>query len=83
MPGMNGMELIEGIKRLNSSVRTILMTAFDTDEIVQENTAKGIVNGLIQKPVKVTVLRQKINEQLQYFGKRNKRLQTVPSRKRQ
>ncbi len=50
MPGMNGIELLEQIKRINNSVTFVLMTAFGT----VETAVKAIKNGahdFLLKPV--------------------------------
>ncbi len=46
-------------------VRTILMTAFEVDnKLIKEYSAKKILNGYLQKPVRITNLREEINNQL-------------------
>jgi DNA-binding NtrC family response regulator len=65
MPGMSGMELIKQIKERKPSVRALLMTAFDVDnKLIQEYTSNKILNGYLQKPVRINDLRQEINNQL-------------------
>jgi DNA-binding NtrC family response regulator len=65
MPGMNGMELIKQVKDKKPLVRTILMTAFDVDnKLIHDYTLKKILNGYLQKPVRIASLRQEINNQL-------------------
>lgn len=46
MPGLNGLELLKKVKDSNSSVRTILMSAynFDEDKLLQEYMEKGIID---------------------------------------
>ena len=54
MPGLNGLELLRKMKEMNKSVRTILMTGFDIDdEIFRTYTKKKIINGFVQKPVRL------------------------------
>ncbi|CAN5493451.1 hypothetical protein BH18THE1_BH18THE1_08590 [soil metagenome] len=50
MPGLNGMELLKRVKDSNSSVRTILMSAynFDEDKLFQEYMEKGIIDSNIE-----------------------------------
>ena len=68
MPGMNGIELISKIKGMNSSVRTILMTAFDLDDkMFQEYSKKEIINGFTQKPIRLHTLFQEVNNQLHSY----------------
>lgn len=65
MPGMSGLELIKQIKDRKPSVRTLLMTAFEVDNnLIQECTVNKILNGYLQKPVRINDLRQEINNQL-------------------
>ena len=65
MPGMNGMELIKQIKDKKPSVRTLLTTAFEVDnQLIDEYTSKQILNGYLQKPVRLTDLREEVNNQL-------------------
>lgn len=65
MPCMSGMDLIKQIKKRKPMVRTILMTAFEVDnKLIKEYSAKKILNGYLQKPVRITNLREEINNQL-------------------
>jgi DNA-binding NtrC family response regulator len=65
MSDMTGMELIKQIKDRKRSVRTVLMTAFEVDnKLIYEYTSKQILNGYLQKPVRIRDLRQEINNQL-------------------
>jgi DNA-binding NtrC family response regulator len=53
MPGLNGMEFLKKIKDSNPFLRTILMTAFESnDELFQEYTKKQLINGFFQKPIR-------------------------------
>jgi YesN/AraC family two-component response regulator len=40
MPGLDGMQLIKKIKELNPLVRTILMTAYEVDDVVFKEYVK-------------------------------------------
>jgi DNA-binding NtrC family response regulator len=65
MPGVNGIELLKRIKELNPLVRTILMTAFEfDDELFQEYAEKHIINGFLQKPIKLKNLIEEVDNQL-------------------
>jgi DNA-binding NtrC family response regulator len=65
MPCMSGLELIKQIKDRKPSVRTLLMTAFEVDNnLIQEYISNKILNGYLQKPVRINDLRQEINDQL-------------------
>ncbi len=68
MPGLDGFQLLKNVRELNPKVRTMLMTAFDTkDSLFEEYTNKQIINGFIQKPVRVDTLLQEVSEQLHSF----------------
>jgi DNA-binding NtrC family response regulator len=68
MPGLNGMEFLKKIKSLNPIVRTILMTAFELDdEIFKEYSKKKIINGFLQKPIKLHQLLKEVKAQLHSY----------------
>jgi two-component system C4-dicarboxylate transport response regulator DctD len=68
MPGINGMELIMKLKNMNPFLRTILMTAFESnDELFQEYTKKQIINGFFQKPIRLNNLREEVNNQIHTY----------------
>ncbi|CAN5588229.1 hypothetical protein BH18THE1_BH18THE1_00950 [soil metagenome] len=64
MPGLNGIELIKKSKNLNLKVRTLLMTAFDiSDKMFKEYIKQEVINGFLQKPIKIDDLRLEVNKQ--------------------
>ncbi|HMG37561.1 MAG TPA: response regulator [Nitrososphaeraceae archaeon] len=69
MPGLNGMELLKRVKDSNSSVRTILMSAynFDEDKLFQEYIEKGIIDSNIEKPVTIHRLCQRVRDELEIY----------------
>jgi DNA-binding NtrC family response regulator len=68
MPALTGMELIKKLKTMNQFVRTILMTAFATeDDLFQEYTKKELINGFLQKPIHLNDLRVEVNNQLHNY----------------
>jgi len=69
MPGLNGMELLKRVKDSNSSVRTILMSAynFDEDKLFQEYMEKGIIDSNIEKPVTIHRLCQRVRDELEIY----------------
>ena len=68
MPGLNGMELLRKMKEMNKSVRTILMTGFDIDdEIFRTYTKKKIINGFVQKPVRLYNLVKEVDTQIHSY----------------
>lgn len=68
MPGLTGMELLRKMKESNKFVRSILMTAFDTDDkIFHDYTKKKIINAFIQKPIRIHDLVLEVNTQLRSY----------------
>jgi DNA-binding NtrC family response regulator len=72
MPGLNGIDLLKKIKDLNRFVRTILTTAFEIDDniddnLFQEYTEKRIIDGYLQKPISVLQLIKEVNIQLDSY----------------
>ena len=70
MPELDGMELLKKMKDLNSSVRTILMTAFaldDNDKLFKEYAKREIINAFLQKPIRLDDLRDEVNNQLHKY----------------
>jgi two-component system response regulator (stage 0 sporulation protein F) len=67
MPGLNGLELLKKVKDSNSSIRTILMSAynFDEDKLFQEYMEKGIIYSTIEKPVTIQRLSQRVRDELE------------------
>jgi response regulator RpfG family c-di-GMP phosphodiesterase len=66
MPGMTGIELIEKIKQLKPSTISILMSAFDVsnDQIFQESLKNKILDGFLQKPIRISDLIEEVEKQL-------------------
>ncbi len=70
MPGINGIDLVHEIKKVNPSVRTLLMTAFEVnDNIFKEYIKKGLINGFLQKPIKLGELRTEVIKQINFIKK--------------
>jgi len=69
MPNLNGLDLLEKVKMLNSNVRTILVSAYEVnqDEVFQKYTKEGIIDLFIAKPIPIDWLRQKVREQVQAY----------------
>jgi DNA-binding NtrC family response regulator len=65
MPGLNGMELLKKMKDLNQFVRTILITAYELDrDLFMQYAKMRIINGFLQKPIRLDDLRDEVNNQL-------------------
>lgn len=72
MPGLNGVELIK-MKKLNPLVRTLLMTAFEVDDVVFEEYVKNeIINGFLQKPIKLRDLCSEVKKQINIYKRGRK-----------
>jgi len=68
MPGLVGTELIKKLKNKSPFVRTILMTAFAVDDdIFKEYARKELINGFLQKPIRLNELRAEVNSQLHTY----------------
>jgi DNA-binding response OmpR family regulator len=63
MPGLCGLELAEKIRELDESVNIFLMTAFDTNDLEKSESYRSArIDKLIQKPIKLGVLKMIIEE---------------------
>lgn len=70
MPDMNGMDLIFNIKKENPLVRTLLMTAFEVnDKVFEEYVKNNIIDGFLQKPLKLKDLESEVQKQIKIFKK--------------
>ena len=65
MPGMNGYEFVNKVKKINSKVKVILMTAFEINDKEFHNLLPDVkVDGFLQKPFSIQQLNnvvEKIN----------------------
>jgi len=71
MPKMNGMEILQEIKKLNMDITTIILTAFGTIDVAVEAMKKGAYD-FIQKPVDFPHLEIVINKALERIYLKNK-----------
>ena len=67
MSGLNGMEFLNKIKKLNQFVRTILMTAFAIDDRIFRKYTKKIIDAFIQKPISIQDLLKEVDTQLHSY----------------
>lgn len=75
MPTLAGTELIKKLKNTNPFVRTILMTAFAVnDDIFQKYARNELINGFLQKPIRLNDLRVEVNYQLHAYELRKPKL---------
>ena len=72
MPGINGMDLIYKIKKENPLIRTLLMTAFEVDDkVFEEYTKNKIIDGFLQKPLKLSALESEVHKQIDIYEESN------------
>ena len=66
MPELNGLELLNKMKKLNGFLRTILKSAYDVqnDKIFFQYVKKGIIDKFFKKPISITALRKEVNNQI-------------------
>ena len=63
MPGMNGYEFIKKVKRIKPECRTILMSAFEINDIEFSKVLPGItIDTFLQKPFSIKKLKDLIIE---------------------
>jgi DNA-binding NtrC family response regulator len=67
MPNLNGLELLNKVKKLNPNVRTILISAYEVENepLFQRFLKEGIIDKFIQKPITMNYLCNEVNNQLQ------------------
>ena len=59
MPSMNGIELANKIRELDSSVKIFLITAFDIADIQDNESYKQAkIDKIVQKPLKLSLLKK-------------------------
>jgi CheY-like chemotaxis protein len=58
MPGMNGFEFVRRVKELRPDIKTILMTAFEINDIKNSKLlpADIMIDAYIQKPISIQAL---------------------------
>jgi len=67
IPNLNGLELLNKVKKLNPNVRTILISAYEVENepLFQRFLKEGIIDKFIQKPMTMNYLCNEVNNQLQ------------------
>jgi response regulator RpfG family c-di-GMP phosphodiesterase len=72
MPDINGLDLLYKVKKINPSVRTLLMTAFEVnDSLFEEYIKNQVINGFLQKPIKLGELRTEVIKQINIFKRKS------------
>jgi CheY-like chemotaxis protein len=69
MPGMTGLELLDGVRRSGLDVKCVLLSAFLNDEVRRQAERLG-VDRVLDKPVDVNQLREVLAELLPASGVR-------------
>ncbi|MDQ4073492.1 MAG: response regulator [Thermoproteota archaeon] len=73
MPSMSGIDLANKIRKLNSSVRILLVTAFDNPDLASiENYKTARIEQIVKKPIRLSVLKQIVEKNLCMDGKSKK-----------
>ena len=69
MSGLNGLEFLKKVKEANSSVRTILMSGYNFDEVksYQDYMELGIIDSTIEKPITIQRLMHRVRGELQIY----------------
>ena len=69
MSGLNGLEFLKKVKEANSSVRTILMSGYNFDEVksYQDYMELGVIDSTIEKPITIQRLMHRIRDELQIY----------------
>jgi two-component system catabolic regulation response regulator CreB/two-component system response regulator ChvI len=62
MPEMNGFDLVKNLKKINTNILIILMSAYDNIDYSQLNELT--IHDFIQKPIKITELLSKVEKYL-------------------
>jgi response regulator RpfG family c-di-GMP phosphodiesterase len=65
MPAMDGLELLKQVKRLNPTVRTVLISAyeFQNNRIFEKFPKERIINSFLKKTVSIEKLCQRVREE--------------------
>ena len=67
--GLDGLELLKKVKKLNPNVRTILISAYEVenDVIFQQYMKEGIIDSFIEKPVTISRLCQRVRDEFEVY----------------
>ncbi len=63
MPGLTGLEILSGIKKLQPQASIIVITAFGSEEVRRRTVEKG-ATGYLEKPIHFNELRTLIHEMI-------------------
>jgi len=67
MPKLDGLELLNKVKRLNPNVKSILTSAYEVENepLFQRYIEDGVIDKFIQKPMTMNYLCREVNSQVQ------------------
>ncbi|HBI03004.1 MAG TPA: two-component system response regulator [Paenibacillaceae bacterium] len=63
IPGMDGLEILKEIKKINKEIKVIMMTAYGELDMIKEATDLGAITHFT-KPFDIDELRMAVNKQL-------------------
>ena len=63
IPGMDGLEILKEIKKINKEIKVIMMTAYGELDMIKEATELGAITHFT-KPFDIDELRMAVNNQL-------------------
>ncbi|MGM9985907.1 MAG: response regulator [Bacillaceae bacterium] len=63
IPGMNGIEILKGIKEINKQIKVILMTAYSELEMLNEAKENGAIH-YFAKPFDINEVRRAVNKEM-------------------
>jgi CheY-like chemotaxis protein len=63
MPGLTGLDILPGIKKLQPEAPVIVITAFGSEEVLRRSFEKG-ATGYLEKPIHTHKLRALIHEMI-------------------
>ena len=69
MPGINGLELLEKVRKLSPEVRTVLMSTCEVekDPVFRGYMKQGVIDRFLQEPITVRRLCQEVENQLDAY----------------
>ena len=68
MPGLTGLDILPGIKKLQPEVPVIVITAFGSEEVHRRSIERGAA-GYLEKPIHTNKLKTLIHEMVFSTGK--------------
>jgi DNA-binding response OmpR family regulator len=76
MPGVSGMDILPGLKRIQPNSTVIVTTAFGSEEVRRRALARG-ADSFLEKPIHLTELRRLI-QKIFFDGKRQQMDEPMP-----